>query len=97
MCGSLPFTLDGSGPRPFPASSPPWCRNAAPGVSPAVTLLYRLSPPSNCSNLQDRLRLRACVRRGRGFVGLLQNRRKNGEARPASWPASSFMCEVCVR
>jgi len=24
--------------------------------------------------------LRACVRRGRGFVGLLQNRRKNGEA-----------------
>mmetsp|Transcript_40606 Transcript_40606/g.83237 ORF Transcript_40606/g.83237 Transcript_40606/m.83237 type:complete len:341 (+) Transcript_40606:3-1025(+) len=29
---------------------------------------------------EDRLRLRACVRRGRGFVGLLQNRRKNGEA-----------------
>jgi len=36
---------------------------------------------------EDRLRLRACARTGRGFSGLLQNRRKNGEV---------FLNFVCI-
>jgi hypothetical protein len=49
-------------------------------VSVPFPLLVSVVSSGSSLGLQDRMKLRASARSGKSFSGLLQNRKKNGEA-----------------